>query len=117
MDLVTWVITKMRGQKVGDDAYGNVYYRSNRKRADGAREERWVVYKGEAEASKVPAEWHAWLHHTVDEPITAPTREWHLPHLANMTGTAAAYVPPGHDTRGGHRDKASGDYQPWTPNG
>jgi NADH:ubiquinone oxidoreductase subunit len=117
MTLVTWLITKLRGQRVGDDAYGNVYYRSNRTRADGARQERWVVYKGDAEASKVPPEWHSWLHHTTDEPITTPTKAWEKPHLPNLTGTDLAYMPPGADQKGGHRAPAGGDYEAWKPNG
>jgi NADH:ubiquinone oxidoreductase subunit len=116
MSFGTWLITKLRGEKVDEDAYGNVYYRSNRKRADGVREERWVIYKGEPEASKVPPEWHAWLHHTVDAPIQAPTRAWEKPHQPNLTGTAQAYLPPGHDLRGGRRARAGGDYEAWTPN-
>ena len=114
MSLGTWLHTKFRGQKVGEDNYGNTYYRGKRIRA-GIREERWVMYKGEPEASKVPAEWHAWLHHTTDTPITTPTHAWEKPHLPNLTGTAQAYLPPGHDHRGGQRAKAGGDYVAWTP--
>ncbi len=33
---------------------------------------RWVIYSGDAEASKVPPGWNGWLHHTVD---VAPTEE------------------------------------------
>ena len=114
MSLGTWLHTKFHGVKVGQDDYGNVYYRSKRKRANQL-EERWVMFKGEPEASKVPAEWHAWLHHTTDAPIDAPTRPWHKPHQPNLTGTAQAYLPPGHDQRGGNRAKAGGDYVAWNP--
>lgn len=114
MSLGLWLHTKLHGEKVGEDAYGNVYYRSKRKRF-GNREERWVVYNGEAEASKVPPEWHAWLHHTTDTPIATPARPWLKPHQPNLTGTEDAYYPPGHDRRGGQRAKAGGDYQAWTP--
>ena len=31
------------------------------------RERRFVIYKGIVEASKVPQEWNAWLHHVTDE--------------------------------------------------
>ena len=88
MSFGNWLHTKLHGELVGEDAYGNVYYKSKRMRS-GGRQERWVIYKGEPDASKVPAEWHAWLHHTTDAPIEAPTREWMKPHVANMTGTAA----------------------------
>ena len=33
----------------------------------------------------------------------------------NHTGTNAAYLPPGHDLRGGKRDRATGDYEAWQP--
>ena len=35
-----------------------------------ARKRRWVIYNGYAEASKVPPDWHGWLHYTFDEPPT-----------------------------------------------
>ncbi|MEQ8510712.1 MAG: NADH:ubiquinone oxidoreductase subunit NDUFA12 [Rhodospirillaceae bacterium] len=116
MTLGTRLYTKFRGQKVGEDDLGNTYYRSNKKRA-GNREERWVIFAGDAEASKVPAEWHAWLHHTTDEPIQGPKKSWQRPHLENVTGTETAYLPPGHDRKGGERAKATGDYEAWTPDG
>jgi NADH:ubiquinone oxidoreductase subunit len=115
MTFGTWLHTKLHGERIGEDDYGNVYYKSKRMR--GTREERWVIYKGEADASKVPPEWHAWLHHTVDSPIETPARAWLKPHQPNLTGTAQAYFPPGADQRGGHRAKAADDYQAWTPEG
>ena len=54
-----------RGELVGTDEFENRYYRCDRSRLHG-RERRWVLFKGEAEASRVPPEWHAWLHHTTD---------------------------------------------------
>lgn len=114
MTIGTWLYTKFKGEKVGEDDLGNVYYRSAKKRA-GNREERWVMFEGEAEASKVPAEWHAWLHHTTDAPIDTPRRAWQKAHQKNVTGTSAAYLPPGHDSKGGERAKATGDYEAWTP--
>jgi NADH:ubiquinone oxidoreductase subunit len=53
-----------------------------------------------------------WLHHTVD---VAPTEESFTPREWKMTGTPAAYRPPGSTLAIGHRPKATGDYQPWTP--
>ena len=114
MTLGTWLYTKFKGQKVGEDELCNVYYRSSRMRA-GNREERWVIFLGEAEASKVPPEWHAWLHHTTDEPIQTSKRPWQKPHQSNLTGTELAYLPPGDDRRGGERAGATGDYEAWTP--
>lgn len=73
MTIGTWLFTLWNGKLVGTDQFGNRYYREKSarqlRRGGGfdSRERRWVIYKGEAEASKVPPEWHAWLHHTIDE--------------------------------------------------
>lgn len=109
--LKTWVA----GSKVGEDAFGNRYYRG-RGRSGYNRERRWVLYKGAPEASKVPAEWHAWLHYTTEAPLDDSNRHpWQKEHVPNLTGTRAAYVPPGSVLRGGKRRRSTGDYEPWTP--
>jgi NADH:ubiquinone oxidoreductase subunit len=117
MSLGTRLLTLFYGEPVGTDEFGNRYYRSRRRKRQG-RELRWVMYKGSNEASKVPPEWHAWLHHTTAEPLTeaaAQTLPWQKEHVPNLTGTAVAYRPPGHDRAGGRRPHATGDYQPWIP--
>jgi NADH:ubiquinone oxidoreductase subunit len=111
------VITWRRGILVGSDEFGNQYYRST-KPGQWGREPRWVLYANGDEASMVPAEWHGWLHHRAAEPptVVAPVhRSWQKPHIPNKTGTEAAYRPPGHTLEGGHRARATGDYQAWTP--
>jgi len=120
--LGTRLLTWLRGELMGSDAYGNQYYRLKRDNPSGrgggrfSRERRWVIYKGEPEGSKVPPEWHAWLHHTVDDvPGAWPHYAWEKPHEPNLTGTPQAYRPPGSVLRGGHRARATGDYEPWTP--
>lgn len=114
INFVTW----HRGEKVGTDRFGNIYYRDKKHRA-GTRERRWVIYKGEPEASKVPPEWHAWLHHTTREPIPEGNSSFHRPwqkeHTVNHSGSTQAYRPPGHVYQGGQRARATGDYEPWTP--
>lgn len=113
----TRFLTLLYGAKVGKDAWGNVYYRS-RKSPKGQRERRWVLYKGEPEASKVPPEWHIWLHHMSAAPLEAGSayhKPWIAPHQQNLTGTRDAWMPPGHTLKGGNRQKATGDYQAWTP--
>ncbi|GGF31595.1 NADH dehydrogenase [Aliidongia dinghuensis] len=122
--LGTLLFTWLRGEQVGTDAAGNKYYREKggRKIVKGggmeSRERRWVVYHGIVEASKVPPEWHGWLHHTTDErpPADLEKRPWQKEHLPNLTGTTLAYHPPGSVVRGGHRARATGDYEAWTPN-
>jgi NADH:ubiquinone oxidoreductase subunit len=125
MTIGTRLFTWWKGELVGSDQLGNRYYRERgggpRVRGGGraSRERRWVIYDGEAEASRVPPEWHAWLHHSVDAPPRPgqwPHYPWQKEHLPNLSGTPLAYRPPGSLLRGGHRAPASGDYEPWTPN-
>jgi NADH:ubiquinone oxidoreductase subunit len=115
MSIGTQIFTWLNGRRVGTDADGNVYYTE---RSGGRpRPRRWVMYRrGPVEASRVPPEWHAWLHYTTDAPLPEQNRRpWQKPHLANATGTEAGYRPAGHDYKGGRRAAASGDYEAWTP--
>jgi NADH:ubiquinone oxidoreductase subunit len=115
MSIGTRLFTWLHGHPVGRDAGGNQYYQEKRPRA-GARVRRWVIYAGAAEASKVPPEWHSWLHHTTDAPLPELGRKpWQKPHVANPTGTIASYRPAGHDYSGGVRAATTGDYEAWTP--
>ena len=115
---ITRWTTWMRGERVGEDDQGNVYYQ-DRKAAAGGRRRRWVIYAGgQDEASRVPPAHHAWLHYTVDAfPDPAKTRKygWERRHEANPTGTTEAYLPPGHTLAAGRRAAATGDYEAWTP--
>jgi NADH:ubiquinone oxidoreductase subunit len=123
MSVGTLLFTWLHGELVGTDIFGNRYYRGKKHAAlvkgggMESRERRWVLYKGYPEASKVPAEWHGWLHHIVAEPpkADAPRRPWQKEHQPNLTGTPLAYHPPGSIVRGGHRSSAAGDYEAWTP--
>ncbi len=108
----TLLHTRRHGERVGEDEAGNVFYRSR----DGKR--RWVLFNGEAEASRVSPDWHGWLHHTYDAPPTeAPllAKPWEKPHAPNLTGTAAAYAPPGSVLSPARRPRTGGDYQAWSP--
>lgn len=112
--------TWRNGEFVGEDEFGNKYYRTRGGKKDPALgiERRWVIYNGEAEASMTPAGWNGWLHHTVDVPPSRETytpREWQMPHRPNMTGTPAAYRPKGSMLSTGQRPRATGDYEAWTP--
>ncbi len=114
----THVWTRYRGKEVGRDSDGNVYYEEAKANKTTGRKRRWVIYNGTAEASRVPAEWHGWLHHTFVEP---PTKEpfqkkaWEADHVPNLTGTENAYRPKGSLWRDGQRPHATGDYEPWSP--
>ena len=106
------------GSLVGTDEQGNKYYEERVAKsgsADGVKR-RWVVYHGVAEASRVPSDWHGWLHHTFDEPpTTAPLKRqaFEQDHLPNMTGTPLAYHPKGSLARGGETPKKV--YDAWSP--
>jgi NADH:ubiquinone oxidoreductase subunit len=117
----TRFFTWLWGEEVGRDTAGNRYYRHKRGGTTMGflqKERRWVVYAGEDEASRVPPEWHGWLHHTIDE-IPPADGGWRYPwmkdHLPNLTGTERAYRPTGHTLSGGKRARGTGDYEPWTP--
>ncbi|MGE4373213.1 MAG: NADH:ubiquinone oxidoreductase subunit NDUFA12 [Xanthobacter sp.] len=116
----TWWWTKRYGEFVGQDEFGNRYYRTKGGAIDPTLgfERRWVLYNGYAEGSAIPPGWWGWMHHRVD---VAPVDEdykphsWQKPHQPNLTGTAGAYRPQGSLLSGGHRPEVTGDYQPWTP--
>jgi NADH:ubiquinone oxidoreductase subunit len=117
MDLVTLLSIKLKARYVGDDEFGNRYYQEKRARPS-KQPRRYVRYNGLVEASKVPAEWHGWLHHTEDLPPPSEgyhKHAWQQEHLPNLTGTKHAHRPAGHVLRGGKRPAATGDYEPWTP--
>jgi NADH:ubiquinone oxidoreductase subunit len=106
----TQLWTSRHGTKVGEDALGNIYYRT----ADDSR--RWVIFNGEAEASRVPTEWFGWLHRTWDElpsDRAAVRKFWEKPSLPNLTGTPYAYAPPGSLRRPDPPKRQ--DYEAWTP--
>ena len=116
----TQLWTARFGELVGEDEYGNRYYRTRGGKIDQGLgfDRRWVVYNGYAEASMVPPSWHGWLHHTVDVPPTqeqTKTYRWEKPHRPNLTGTPAAHRPSGSTLAQGRRPKATGDYKAWNP--
>ncbi len=117
--LVTWwnsqtlntrLHTWKNGVKVGEDEQGNIYYTT----IDEKR--RWVIFNGEAEASRVNADWHGWLHHTYKEtPLSNPLihKNWEKPHQENLTGTISAYIPDG--SLKSTETKKRTDYEAWKP--
>jgi len=117
MSIGTHLYTLFRGALVGTDSFGNRYYRSKGKPLHG-RERRWVLYKGEVEATKVPAEWSAWLHHTTAEPLmdrATQSRPWQKDHVPNQSGSPGAYRPRGSQLRSGVHAPTDSDYEPWIP--
>ncbi|MEM0947418.1 MAG: NADH:ubiquinone oxidoreductase subunit NDUFA12 [Pseudomonadota bacterium] len=108
--LGTQIYTSRKGVKVGEDDEGNTFYETR----DGSR--RWVIFNGEAEASRISPEWHGWLHRTWETPPTKaplPKKSWEKPHLENLTGTSLAYAPPGSIRRESPEPRR--DYDAWSP--
>lgn len=108
--LNTRIYTARKGTRVGEDAQGNIFYRN------GDDSQRWVIFNGEAEASRIDPEWHGWLHRTWDEPPSErplPHKAWEKPHQENLTGTPLAYVPAGSLRRTKPVERR--DYEAWSP--
>lgn len=119
----TWLGTKFGGEHVGTDFQGNKYYRSRKKIPAGAnspfagRERRWVIYNGANDSSRVPAEWHGWLHNSYDavpQSHLPPPRIWEVEYTPNATGTDKAHLP--HPELRAGAEKAAG-YEAWNPEG
>ena len=114
--LGTGLFTRRHGSRVGTDAMGNAYFTGGTDVHGNPR--RWVIYAGANDASRVPPEWHGWLHNTID--VTPdelpPARAWQAPPQPNLTGSREAYRPAGALEAGGKRAAATGDYEAWSPN-
>ena len=77
------------------------------------KKKRMVLYKGMAEPTKVPANWHTWLHYTSDElPKNIQLYNWQLSHLPNRSGTSMSYSPPDTEER---VEPSRGLYKAWHP--
>lgn len=110
---------KKKAEFVGEDEQGNKYYIEGGKPSfpDGRRR-RWVIYHGVADASRVPPDWHGWLHHNFDEPPTKSPllrQKFEKDHLPNMSGTPLAYKPAGSLSYAGAEKKTPSDYEAWSP--
>ena len=58
--LGTFLKTLFYGKYVGKDEFGNKYYKSK-------KNERWVIYSKNIEATKITSDWYLWIHHTTDK--------------------------------------------------
>ena len=79
---------------------------------------RWVIFKGEIEASRIPPHWHAWLHKMTDDPPInyKHTYNWQKKHQSNKTGTSEAYYPSSHPlSKSSKNYKPKPDYESWKP--
>lgn len=113
----TTLFSARKGKRVGEDVFGNIYYQAKKART-GPAGQRWVIYNGSNDSSRVPPEWHGWLHHSFDdipESYLPQARIWEKQPSVNLTGTAQAYRPAGALEQGGRRAAATGDYESWNP--
>ena len=88
--LGTFIYTFFVGKFVGFDEFGNKYY-------SNSRGKRWVIYKNKVESSKIPPEWHSWIHFLSHDkpPDNQKKFKWQKKHEENLSGTTAAYKPDG----------------------
>ena len=86
----TFIYTLFRGKFVGRDQFGNKYYYNTKGK-------RWVIYNNTVEPSKIPPEWHLWIHFlTINKPKDIKNKfPWQKQHEENLTGTIKAYRPEG----------------------
>lgn len=112
----TWgtaIMSRRRGDEVGRDESGNVYFVDRKNPAH-----RWVIYSGSNDGSRVPPDWQLWLRGSIaDLPSKAlpPARKFQVKPTPNLTGTMAAFRPDGALGSGTVRPASTGDYEPWVP--
>ncbi|MEK9741587.1 MAG: NADH-ubiquinone oxidoreductase subunit NDUFA12 family protein [Pelagibacteraceae bacterium] len=86
----TFFFTTFFGSLVGKDEFGNKYYKNKND------SKRWVIYNGEVESSRIPPEWHLWIHKTSNstpDKINFVNHSWIKNHHENYTGSDMAYSP------------------------
>ncbi len=111
MNLSIFLQVWLKGRYVGSDAFGNKYFqeKTNRKIR---KPRRWVLFKGREEATKIPPEWHGWMHYVFDVPPAVENSKY----IPNMTGTPLQYRPP--NEKGFVENltkKIKTHYQSWKP--
>ena len=83
----TFLKTLFTGRYVGKDEFGNKYYKNK-------NDERWVVYSGEIEATRITSDWYLWMHHTIDKIPNIQSEKkysWQKKHAENKTGSEKRY--------------------------
>ena len=116
MNFGTIFYTWFCGNLVSTDQYNNRYY-CNSKDFNDVNSKRWVIFKGEIEASKIPPHWHAWLHKSIDVPPINYKHKyyWQKDHQSNMTGTSEAYYPDSHPLSKSQKKLTKAEYETWKP--
>ena len=86
----TFFYTLISGKFIGEDKFGNKYY-------SNSKGKRWVIYKDYIESSKIPPEWHSWIHFLSRKTPEKNEKKfsWQKEHHENFTGTDKAFKPEG----------------------
>ena len=86
----TFIYTLFSGKLVGVDEFGSKYY-------SNSKGKRWVIYKNRVESSKIPPEWHLWIHFLTNNiPSNNSIKfKWQKKYEENLTGTTKAHKPEG----------------------
>jgi len=86
----TFIYTLFTGKFAGYDEFGNKYYYNSKNK-------RWVIYKNRVESTKIPPEWHMWIHFLSKNAPTSSLNKfnWQKKYEENLTGTSKAYRPEG----------------------
>ena len=102
----TFIYTLFVGKFVGRDKFENKYY-------SNSKGKRWVIYKNKVESSKIPPEWHLWIHFLINnKPSNIINKfSWQKEHEENLTGTKRAYKPEGSLTSGSKKNIKK--YETW----
>ena len=104
----TFIYTLFKGKFVGEDEFGNKYYLSSNGK-------RWVIYKSTIESTKIPPEWHLWIHSSSrKKPLDNSAKfKWQTEHKENLTGSEKAYKPEG--SLDSNSKKNVKKYEIWNP--
>jgi len=102
----TFIYTLFSGKLVGRDEFDNKYY-------SNSKGKRWVIYKDTVESSKIPPEWHLWIHFLTDNKPSGNLNKfkWQKKHEENLTGTAKSYKPDGSLSSDSQKDMKK--YETW----
>ena len=106
--LGTFIYTLFTGKLAGIDEFGNKYY-------SNSKGKRWVIYEKNVESSKIPPEWHLWIHFMKADIPSKDIKKfsWQKKHSENLTGTKQAYKPDGslvHNSKNNLKK-----YETWKP--
>ena len=98
---------------VDSDKFGNKYFEDT---TETYGRHRWVEYAEDFayDSSKVPPDWHKWLHHnSLAHPKDSPLEEpkYQAEFGRNPTGTDNAYLPDNHRLNKAHLGSAKEKYE------